>query len=307
MEPLFLRPYYKKTVWAGTRLSKIRGLDKSDKLGISREICAYKDEGNIIESGEFKGQSITDLIKSHQVELMGNDNSGQLIRVAYMDTDKALSIQVHPGDEYAKAVENDYEKSEAWYILDCAEDAYITAGTTITDKGRLKEAALNGSIEQYTRKIPVNKGDFVLIPAGLLHACCEDVFAVEIGSFGGITYRVYDYGRGRELDIEKSFDVIDTEIQCTLSSFPKAELGKGYKKLEAIRHQLFKSNVIDIKHEYKTEKSGNYVVITVVEGVAELVVEEKRCIIPYTRSVLIPACIRNFEIVGECRVIESYR
>jgi len=306
MEPFFLAPYSVSAIWAGSRLSKIRGAHEAGQIGISREVCAYKGAENVVESGEFEGQSIRDVIENHTVPLMGGDISNQLIRIAYIDTVEDLSLQVHPVEEYARVVEDDYEKAEAWYILDCAEDAYVIAGTTISDADVLKEAALSGALESFMRRIPVKKGDFILIPAGLLHACGKDMLAIEIGSFGGITYRIYDFGRGRELDIEKGFDVLVAGLSAEKKSYPKESFKGDFKKMQGIAHPLFRSDVVDIKGSYKAEKGDYYTIVTVVEGMANLIAEGKNYYIPYTRSVIIPACIRKFEIVGECRILESY-
>ena len=107
--PIRLEPVYKKAIWAGERLKKIRGLQE-DGIGICREVCAYKGSENRVEEGQFKGCRIDQVIADYRRELMGPDDSGQLVRVAYMDTREDLSIQVHPNEDQAERI-GDFEKS----------------------------------------------------------------------------------------------------------------------------------------------------------------------------------------------------
>ena len=136
MKPLRLEPVYKESIWAGSRLSKIRGLS-APGIGIAREVCAYRGSENRVRDGEYAGQSIAELIREKGVQLMGDDASGQLVRVAYIDAREDLSVQVHPNEVQARAV-GDYEKSEAWYILEAGEGASIIAGVNTADEKRLR-------------------------------------------------------------------------------------------------------------------------------------------------------------------------
>ena len=95
MKPLRLQPVYIKTIWAGHTLHDIRSLPE-EGIGIAREVCAYKNSENLIAEGEYQGKSIKELIQEHHEELMGRDDSNQLIRAAYIDAIEDLSIQVHP-------------------------------------------------------------------------------------------------------------------------------------------------------------------------------------------------------------------
>ncbi|WP_213975578.1 class I mannose-6-phosphate isomerase [Tepidanaerobacter acetatoxydans] len=310
MRPIICKPNYISTIWAGNRLTKIRGLEIKDgkRIGIAREICAYKNIENIIAQGEYAGKNLRYLIDEHHEELMGDDPATQLVRVAYIDAVDNLSIQVHPDAHYAETVENDFEKSESWYILDCDDGAYITAGTTITDKAKLRLAVENGTLEQYVRRIPVKKGDFAMIPAGMLHACGKHMLALEIGSYGGITYRIYDYGRKRLLDIEKGFAVLDPSLQCQLRSFPIDNLPEsGFKKQTAIEHPSFCVDVVDIVDYYDVEKGNTYTILTAVEGDATVVADGEKYPLRYTYSMIIPAIIKHFKVYGKCRILQSYK
>lgn len=309
MEPIFPRPNYLSSIWAGTRLAELRGLAPASgkPIGISREVCAYPGAENTVEGGSYDGVSLRDLISEHRAELMGDDPEDQLIRLAYMDPVEDLSIQVHPGEEAARRA-GDREKSESWYILEADPGAYVVAGTVTTDLSLLRAAAQRDEIDRYVRRIPVSRGDFVLIPCGMLHACGKNMLALEVGSFGGITYRICDYGRGRPLHLEESFAVLDPTLAPELHHFaPGARPSAGAQVRPAIRHRLFGTDIVDIADEWRAEKGNRYEVLTAVEGDAVLAANGKEYLLPYTRTVLLPASLRSYAVRGNCRILRSFR
>jgi len=84
MRPIKCEPIYIESVWAGSRLTKIRHLDYKN-IGICREICAYKGSQNKILNPEYHGLTFKELIEDHHHELFGDSKDTQLIRVAYID------------------------------------------------------------------------------------------------------------------------------------------------------------------------------------------------------------------------------
>lgn len=128
--------------------------------------------------------------------------------VKYIFTSEKLSIQVHPSDEQAQQYGSVGGKSECWYVLDAAPDAKLGIGT-IQDLTRdeLREAALDGSIEALMEWKPVKPGSFYYIPAGTVHAIGGGVTLVEIQQNNDVTFRLYDYGRPRELHLEQGIEV----------------------------------------------------------------------------------------------------
>lgn len=310
MEPIVPEPYYLSTIWAGSRLSTIRGLEPEDgrPVGIAREVCAYPGaQSNVVAGGEYAGHDLRWLIDHHHDELMGDDPADQLIRVAYMDPVEELSIQVHPGEEYAREVEGDWEKSESWYVLEADPGAYVVAGTTTDDLDALRAAAEDDAVGEYARKVPVSEGDFILIPCGAMHACGKNMLAVEVGSFGGITYRICDYGRGRRLDVDKAFDVLDCGLLPEPERLGPYDESAGSRVRPGVRHRLFASDVADVAGSLPVEKGNVYHIVTAVKNDVTVRVDGVEYGLPYTRSLIVPASVPRYELVGRCRALVSYR
>lgn len=123
--------------------------------------------------------------------------------IKYIFTSERLSIQVHPNDEQGRARGLPGGKSECWLILDAEPGAELGMGTLKPlDDETLRSASLDGSIEKLMDWKPVIAGDFFYIPAGTVHAIGAGVTLVEVQQNVDVTYRLYDYGRPRELHLD---------------------------------------------------------------------------------------------------------
>ncbi|OGS52129.1 MAG: mannose-6-phosphate isomerase [Erythrobacter sp. RIFCSPHIGHO2_12_FULL_63_10] len=126
--------------------------------------------------------------------------------VKYLFTSEKLSVQVHPGAGQAPAGMSG--KEECWYILDAEPDARIAIGfDSPLGAGELRSAAIDGSIEQLLTWHEVRPGDFFYIPAGTVHAIGAGISLIELQQNCDITYRLYDYGRPRELHLDAAIEV----------------------------------------------------------------------------------------------------
>jgi mannose-6-phosphate isomerase len=133
--------------------------------------------------------------------------------VKYIFTSEALSVQVHPSDAQTEAKGLGHQgKEECWLIVSAEPDARLGVGF-VEDVGAdaMRAAALDGSIEHKLRWYPVAPGDFFYIPANTVHAIGAGVGLIEVQQNSDITYRLYDYGRPRELHLDDSVAVAKGE------------------------------------------------------------------------------------------------
>jgi mannose-6-phosphate isomerase len=121
----------------------------------------------------------------------------------YIFTSERLSIQVHPDDAQARARGLAQGKSECWYILDAEPGATLGLGLTReVGSDELRASALDGSIEQLMNCRAVAAGDFIFVPSGTIHAIGAGISLLEFQQNADVTYRLYDYGRPRELHLD---------------------------------------------------------------------------------------------------------
>jgi mannose-6-phosphate isomerase len=128
--------------------------------------------------------------------------------VKYLFTSEKLSVQVHPSDDEAPA--GSRGKEECWLVLSADPGAQLAVGfKREVSSDQIRAAALDGSIEDLLAWHDVGPGDFVYLSAGTVHAIGAGLSLIEVQQNSDITYRLYDYGRPRELHLDEGIAVAD--------------------------------------------------------------------------------------------------
>ncbi len=128
--------------------------------------------------------------------------------VKFLFTSEALSVQAHPDDAYAQLHHNSPGKTEMWHVLTAEKGARIAAGfRERVTREQVRAAALDGSIVNLLEWFEARPGDNFFIPAGTVHAIGAGLTICEIQQRSDVTYRLYDYGRGRELHLDSGLAV----------------------------------------------------------------------------------------------------
>ena len=222
MEPLLLQSFYLSPIWGGPRIAEARGIPWSDddRHGEAFDVSVHPTTMGVVRNGPCAGRTLAEAIAAYRDEILGDVPDDAPLQVTFMDAAQTLSVQVHPDEAYAQATEGDHGKVEAWYIVSAEPDAAIIGGCTTSDVGILRRASADDTVgDLYGRHIPVREGDFVLIQPGTMHALGAGILAVEVSSLGNTTYRVCDWGRGRELHVDKAFDVLRAERRPLVAHF----------------------------------------------------------------------------------------
>ena len=206
---------------------------------------------------------------------------------------------MHPDDKYALENENDYGKTEAWYVIDAKPGAKIVAGTKSCNKERFYKAVVENKCEELLNYIEVKKGDVFLINSGMI--------ILEIQQNSDITYRVYDYGRPRKLHIAKAMDVINFSLKAENLSNTKIKECNGYSISKLCKNKYFAIVKVKVKSEYKDiGEEERFNIITCVEGKGIIsgngVASEIKC----GDSFFIPANLEEYKIQGNMSVLKSY-
>ena len=308
---LKLTPVFKDYLWGGTKLRDEYGFESNlDKLAEGWMLSCHKDGENTVLNGEFEGKTLTEVVKIHPEYLGKNGNQFEYfpILIKLIDAKNDLSVQVHPDNEYAMRVENEYGKTECWYILDCDDDAELIYGFNRTiSSDEFKERIADNTFLETVNKVKVKKGDLFFIEAGTLHAIGKGILLAEIQQNSNTTYRVYDYGRlgadgkPRELHVEKAIDVTNC-TPPTRSTNPEGELvsGNGYKSQLLTRCDLFNVEKVSVTDSYTTNADENsFVSVLVTDGKG--MIDEIE--INKGDSLFIPANYGEFTVTGKTELI----
>ena len=212
-----LDPAFKDNLWGGTKIRDVYGKKCDyDVIGESWELSAHPDGQSRIAEGYYKGMLFNDYLSIIALGWKCQAQDRFPVLIKFIDAKQALSIQIHPDDEYALENENEYGKNEMWYVLDAEPGAYLYCGLSrASSKEEIEERIKNNTITEILNKIEVKKGDVVMVKAGTIHAIGAGIFICEIQQNSNCTYRMYDYdrrdkfGNPRELHIAKSLDVVN--------------------------------------------------------------------------------------------------
>jgi mannose-6-phosphate isomerase len=140
----------------------------------------------------------------------------------FIHSNDDLSIQVHPGDEYAEKHHGENGKTEMWYILDSEKDAQLIVGfNQDLDRDVFLDKLNAGSLKEVLNFEKVSEGDVIFLPAGRIHALGPGIILAEIQQTSDMTYRIYDWdrlgpdGKPRELHIDHALNVLDYKAHAS--------------------------------------------------------------------------------------------
>lgn len=272
-EILFLEPQFKERVWGGNRLATdFHYHPDSDHVGECWAVSAHPNGDSVIKEGTFKGQRLSGLWKEHR-ELFGNMDSDKFpLLVKIIDARETNSIQVHPDNAYVK--EHGIAgmgKSECWYIADCPENATLVIGHHAKTKEELCQMVENGQWDSLLKEVPVKKGDFIRIEAGILHTIEAGFIVYETQQNSDITYRFYDYGstvngQERELHIKECPDVTtvpDNRPEKNIVSTKDLPANVMHELISCDNYSVWK---MDVTEPVSIEQKYPFLIVSVLNG-----------------------------------------
>jgi len=318
--PLLLTPIYKEMLWGGDRLKTMYGRDlPSNKTGESWDISCRPGEMGIIKNGPAAGATLEDYINQDRAGVLGTRLAGYTrfpLLIKLIDANDSLSVQVHPDDSYASATNGqDTGKTEMWYILTPPTDGKLIMGLKPgVTADILRQAYMDGTIEDCLSHLPVAAGDIVNIPAGLIHALTPGVMVAEVQQNSDITYRLYDYnrvgpdGKPRELHMEDAIAVTDFEGKIPVATIPGLEVKKEDCTLVyVIANPYFAVIKYCLKGELREASNPEaFCIFTCVDGTAEIVADGMTVTLAVGSSVFVPAGMGEYVLRGHCTLVKSF-
>ena len=312
--PLIFNPIFKERIWGGTKLKDF--LNKSfegNQIGESWELSTVANDVSVVANGEFAGLNLNELIEKYPIELLGSKSIEKFglefpLLFKFLDAKEDLSIQVHPNDELAKQRHNSFGKTEMWYVMQADEKARLVVGfKNKTNKKDYLKHIEDKTLVAVLNETPVKKGDTFFLETGTVHAIGAGVLIAEIQQTSDVTYRLYDWDRvdangiGRELHNDLAVDAINYNETNTKVSYNK---GRN-ESVNLVVCPFFTTNVIEVSEKYIWKKrKESFTVFMCTEGSFVIVTSGSVSEFKKGDTVLIPAIIEEFEIIGETSLLE---
>ena len=207
--PLLMLPGFDPRPWGTNDLSPIypnrRFEEKIGEAWLTGDNCK-------VANGPLAGKTLSEVSAKHQRELVGEaarDASRFPLLVKFLFPHEKLSVQVHPDDEQARRVNQPWGKTECWYVAHAKPGSQIALGLKNgVSIEQLKTAIHENRAEELLNWLNVYTGDMIYVSGGTVHTLGPGSVIVETQQQSDTTYRLYDYGRPRELHLEEGLAAV---------------------------------------------------------------------------------------------------
>ena len=316
--PLRLQAVHKEKLWGGRNLERLLGKSLSPHALIGETWEAW--EGCRVENGVHAGQTLQSLVDQDADAILGSLASQQKrfpLLFKFIDARDDLSVQVHPDDTQARALEGQlFGKTEAWYILDAEADARLVFGFRRDVKAEEVVSAIqNQKLVDLLAFVPVQRGDVVFVPAGTVHAIGKGIVLAEIQENSDTTYRFYDWDRnekGRPLHIDQSLRVFSGK-RIEHPKVPSLVLHhERYDErfLVACRYfALTLSEFVQRVDGFATD--GKFQILSIVDGAADILFGascSSRVSVEQGQTIVLPARLGTYAIAPpqSCKMLRAF-
>jgi mannose-6-phosphate isomerase len=300
--PFRLRPELVERVWGSHDLRPWYEVQSEKAIGeawLTGDAC-------LVETGPLAGETLFAAFGKFPL----------LVKMLFPQ-DK-LSVQVHPDDAdaarlgavaasaSAASISKVEAKTECWYILHAEPGASVALGLRPgVDTAAVRAAIEDGTLEALVEQVPVSAGDMVYVPAGTIHAIGPGVVILEIQQNSDTTYRLYDYGRPRELHLEKGLGVLKLETEAGKVAAKAIEGGVQLSGTELIRVPHFTVERYEVTGaELEFAAAGGAQVVIALEGEGVVRGEGGEVALKAGEAVVVPH--GGFAVRGSASVVRCW-
>jgi len=302
--PFKFEPIYKEKIWGGRNLQRLFGRDlpEGKSIGESWELADLVEGVSRISNGPAAGATLTNLTGVLGPRLLGGaptmgDGRFPLL-LKLLDANDILSLQVHPDAEAVEAIAGGAAlKTECWYVLESRDGMIYKGVLPNVSAEQFRQAIASDNVAEFVKSYRVREGDFHYLPAGTIHALGAGVVVAEVQTPSDTTYRVTDWGRGREIHVQRS-------MQC-IHFTPSDDAAPGGEGDTLLKTEFF--TVARRKAsagQVAAIGAGRCAALMMLEAKGPVEVRHGGPVEPSTvvragETVLIPACLEHPEIVTE--------
>lgn len=295
--PMLLQPVYKDYVWGSDRIAKhYRREGVPTPCAESWEVADRPEGMSLVENGPLKGCSLAELVEMLGENLLGRPGYKHFpLLVKIIDAAELLSVQVHPNEAWSQILHAE-PKTEMWYVLEAAKEAYVYAGLKVGIDSNTCMAALGaGQADEVLNRLPVKKGDVIYIPAGTVHAIGPGCLILEVQQNSNTTYRLYDWGRKgadgkpRELHVEKGLSCIDSQAAWSVTRLRPTRERASYKVEKLIQSIYFNLDKMTLHAKTTLESNGSFQLFFSEKGATKVEAGRETILLKEGCTALVPA------------------
>ena len=266
-------------------------------------LSGWPGDESVVAEGPQAGKKITDIYEG-QFPLL----------IKFIDSNRDLSIQVHPDDGMAARLHGCKGKTEMWYVIGAKPGAHLFSGLRkqITPE-EYEDLVKNGDFTSVLASYEVNPGDVFFLPAGRIHGLGGGVYLAEIQETSDITYRIYDYGRlgldgkPRKLHIEEAKEAIDYRV---LPDYQTHYQPRQDEPVNLASCSHFSTDLLDLGKPLvrSLDDCGEFLIVICMEGSVELSTPGDKCSLVPGECALVPSDEKSLTISpsGKAKLLTTY-
>lgn len=314
-ELLVVEPVFAERLWGGTTLRAWFGAAVPDGIiGECWAVSGMPGMSGFIRSGAPEGFTVRQAWAAGLVT--GHEEPGDFpLLCKFLDPQDWLSVQVHPDDEQAQALEGQPRgKAECWLVVSCQDDAALILGHTADTADELRRALAEGTLMEHLITVPVEQDDFFMVSAGEVHSVGPGMLVYEVQESSDITYRLYDFdrvgpdGRTRELHVDRGFSVVSAphDPAAARTAGPWAPTGVNSRMRVLVDCPQFRVERWETQRGSFVLDAAGYVVLSLIGGSGRARTSEGSVELGLGTSVIVPAGTGPVEVSGDLILVATH-
>jgi len=300
-----MQPAFDPRPWGTLDLSPIYPNHKfAEKIGeawLTGDACQ-------VATGPLKGKSLAELSSRYGRELVGDtapDPGRFPLLLKFLFPHEKLSVQVHPDDEAAHRAGQPWGKTECWYVAHARSGAQIGLGLKPgVTREQFEHAIHDKRAEELLNWINVYRGEMIYVAGGTVHTLGPGAIIVETQQQSDTTYRLYDYGRPRELHLKEGLAAIKEKAGSgkVIRPAPSNLNGPANRRAPLISSPYFVVEMFELKepHKFRTNDETGKRSVQILVAVEGCGIVEAPGANPVTLArgdaVVVPATVGEFEL-----------
>jgi mannose-6-phosphate isomerase len=264
--PLLMAPHFDRRPWGARDLAPLYDRHVHPGEEAIGEVWLTGDECRVV-NGPFAGATLGELCRRFGRTLLGanapeSDRFPLLIK--FLFPREKLSVQVHPDDETAHRHGEPCGKTECWYVLEAEPGAQVAVGLKPgTTRAEFERAIHENRAEQLLHWIPLQPGDMIYVDAGTVHTLGPGSIILETQQNSNTTYRLYDYGRPRELHVKHGLEAMK---ETTAAGKIAATAFDGFTRLIACSRFVVDKFTLATERSFSREPGRSMEILIATQG-----------------------------------------
>ena len=302
---MLMLPAFDPRPWGALDLSPIypnhRFTEKIGESWLTGDSCT-------VANGALSGKSLAELSAQYGTALVGDaarDPRRFPLLMKFLFPHEKLSVQVHPDDECARTVGEPWGKTECWYVAHAKPGAQVALGLKPgVTRVEFEQAIRENRAEGLLNWVNIFPGEMIYVAGGTVHTLGPGSVLVETQQQSDTTYRLYDYGRPRELHLEKGLAAVKEKVTSgkVIRPAPAMLNGNRNRRSPLVSAPYFVVDRFEMKepHQFRTSDDSERKSVQILVALEGCAVVESAVREPVTLAkgdaVVVPASISEFRV-----------